>query len=56
MVTHKEAVEAVLSNVTEIECLAQADFAFITEPMSVSELNEVKAKLNGIKTAIRVFD
>lgn len=52
----KETVKAVFSNVTEIECLAQTDFAFITEPLSVSELNEEKSKLGGIKTAIRVLD
>ena len=52
----KETVKAVFSNVTEIECLAQTDFAFITEPLSVSELNIEKSKLGGIKTAIRVLD
>jgi homoserine dehydrogenase len=52
----KETVKEVFKNVTEIECLAQTDFAFITEPLSVSELNKEKSKLGGIKTAIRVLD
>lgn len=51
-----ENVKAVFGNVTELDETVSGVSSFITEPFAVSELEDKKAKLGNVMTAIRVLD
>lgn len=51
-----DEVTSVFGNVTELDSLAEDESAFITEPLTASELETDKEKLGSVRTAIRVLD
>lgn len=51
-----DGVNEVFSEVTGSKTTSDGSFVFITEPLSASEMNEKKAALSGIRSAIRVLD
>lgn len=51
-----DSVNNVFGNVTELDEVNSGVSAFITEPLTISELENKKAQLSGVMTTIRVLD